>query len=329
MLAELAREVPRGPYLYEPKWDGFRCLAFVAGGEVELRSRHDRPLARYFPEVVDALRPLSEAGCVLDGEIVVLGAGGSDFAALMNRTHPAASRVRRLAAETPATLVAFDLLSRGDEDLTAAPFCERRARLEVLLAPDRTGVRLTPATDDADEAAMWAAGARRGIDGVVAKRLDLTYQPGRRAMIKVKPERTAECVVAGVRLLAGAPPLIGSLLLGLWDGALLRHVGVVSNFPRARRRELVRELGPLAARLAGHPWENGFQLERSPMGRLPGAAARWEPGAMTLDWVPLRAERVAEVAYDHLDGQRFRHPARFVRWRPDRDPGSCTFEQLP
>ena len=321
MLAALARELPHGPYLYEPKWDGFRALAFVDGADVDLRSRHDRPLGRYFPELVAALGALG-GEVVLDGEIVIEG----DFAALMNRTHPAASRVARLAAETPATYVAFDLLGDGGEDLTARRFVERRARLEARLAGAPPAVRVTPATGDADAAARWlGARAGGGIDGVVAKHHDLPYAPGKRAMIKVKPERTADCVVAGVRVTEAG---VGSLLLGLWDGDVLRHVGVVSQLTAARRRALLDELAAEVVPIEAHPWERGFGIGGSPIGRLPGAAGRWDPAEMTRDWTPLAGTRVAEVAYDHLDGARFRHPARLVRWRPDREPRSCTFEQL-
>ncbi|AKF03198.1 ATP-dependent DNA ligase [Sandaracinus amylolyticus] len=337
MLAELARELPRGDFLYEPKWDGFRCIAFVErDGRVDLRSRHGKPFARYFPELVRALAAIGER-CVIDGEIVIAREGGFDFAALMLRTHPASTRVARLATETPATFVAFDLLAVGDETWTERPFVERRARLESLLARvPREGegrVELTPATDDVAVASAWLEGAQRGIDGVVAKPRTLRYAPGKRAMIKVKPEHTADCVLAGMRVHQPTEkeprPAVASLLLGLWDGDVLRHVGVCSTFTAARRRALVEELRADVVALEGHPWEHGFGLEPSPMGRLPGAAGRWAPGEMALDWLPLRPERVVEVAYDHLDATRFRHPARFVRWRVDREARSCTFEQLP
>jgi ATP-dependent DNA ligase len=324
MLAELRRELPRGPYLYEPKYDGFRCVAFVDGGAVDLRSRHGKPFARYFPELVDALAPLGDA--VVDGEIVIEGADGFDFAALMLRTHPAASRVAKLAAETPATFIAFDLLAEGDVDLMRTPFAERRERLVRKLEGLSARVRVTEATEDPAEAARWID-QRARFDGVVAKHRELVYAPGKRAMLKFKPQHTADCVVAGMRLF-GPPPEVASLLLGLWDGESLRHVGVVSQLADAKRKALVAELEPDVVPLEGHPWERGFGLERSPMGRLPGAAGRWDPAEMERDWVPLAPRRVLEVAYDHLDGQRFRHPARFVRWRPDREPRSCTFEQL-
>ena len=331
MLARLSRELPSGAFAYEPKWDGFRCLAFRCGDEVDMRSRHDRPLARYFPEVVAALRAVPQERFSLDGEIVVAGATGFDFPALMARLHPAASRVRRLAAETPAALVAFDLLALGGYDLRPAPFGERRERLAGLLAGGGPPLHLTPATDDADTAAGWLERfAGGGIDGVVAKRRDLPYEPGARAMVKVKRERTADCVVAGLRAFVDdGRPMVASLLLGLHDDAgVLRHVGVASAFSARRRAELVAELAPLVVPLDGHPWEHGFLVGGGHLGRLAGAAGRWVPGEMPLDWVPLAPERVCEAAYDQLDRDRFRHAARFRRWRPDRDPRSCTFEQL-
>jgi ATP-dependent DNA ligase len=329
MLARLAEELPRGEgWLYEPKWDGFRCVAFRSGDAVDLRSRHDRPLARYFPELVAGLRALAAQRFVLDGEIVVRSAAGSDFPSLLARLHPAASRVQRLSAETPASFVAFDLLALGDDDLRERPFAERRALLADLLAAAKPPVVLTPLTPDADRAAEWLdGGAATGIDGVVAKHRDLRYEPGVRAMVKVKRERTADCVVAGVRLLADRP-LPSSLLLGLYDDAgELQHVGVASSFTEARRRELRDELEPLIVPLAGHPWERGFLTGGSIVGKLKGGAGRWLP-EMGQDWTPLAPVRVCEVAYDALDADRFRHPARFRRWRPDRDPRSCTFAQF-
>ncbi len=333
MLARLARDLPDGDWIYEPKWDGFRCLAFVAApgdpAAVDLRSRHQRPLARYFPEIVEALAALPHAAA-LDGEIAIARPGGHDFAALMARLHPSASRVERLRRETPATLVAFDLLAEGDEDLRARPFEARRARLEGLLAGRSPALQVTAATRDPAVARRWLdAPAGAGIDGVVAKRPDLAYVAGKRAMVKVKRERTADCVVAGLRRYTEGDPSVASLLLGLWDGTgALVHVGVASSFPDADRRALLAELAPLARPLAGHPWKSGFNLGRSPTGRLAGSAGRWDPGEMDLDWTPLAPERVAEVAYDRLDGVRFRHPGRFVRWRPDRDAESCTLDQL-
>ncbi len=329
MLARLAHELPRGGgWLYEPKWDGFRCLAFVSGGEVDLRSRHDRRLARYFPDLVEALRGVATARFVLDGEIVVAGARGLDFPALLSRVHPSATRVERLQRETPASLVAFDLLAACAEDLRERPFVERRARLESLLRGAPPALLATPVTSDPLAAEGWLArfeGA--GIDGVVAKHRDLPYLAGRRAMVKVKHEHTADCVVAGLRLVTDSRA-VASLLLGLYEDGELRHVGVSSSFPEARRVDLVDELRPWLTTLEGHPWERGFNIGRSPTGRLAGSAGRWDPASMSLDWMPLAPERVAEVAFDQLDVLRLRHPARFLRWRPDRDARSCTFDQL-
>jgi ATP-dependent DNA ligase len=330
MLGRLTRELPADGWLYEPKWDGFRCLAFRDGDEVDLRSRHDRPFARYFPEIIDALLALGEKRFVLDGEVLVPAGEGFDFPALMLRLHPAASRVELLAGEHPAVFVAFDLLRAGDEDLVGAPFAERRARLSALLGSSGAGaVRLTPQTDDPSVARAWlGSGARPGIDGVMAKRPDEPYRPGARAMLKVKRERTAECVVAGFRGAVEPVLRVTSLLLGLYDDAgALRHIGVASSFSRTRGAELIREVEPHVASLEGHPWEHGFLLEGGPTGRLKGAAGRWRPG-MAMDWIPLAPVLVAEVAYTQLDHGRFRHPARFRRWRPDREPASCGFGQL-
>jgi ATP-dependent DNA ligase len=320
MLARLARELPIGDFLYEPKWDGFRCLAFRDGDDVELRSRNDKPLARYFPELVAALRRLDAHACVLDGEIVA-----RDFDALLARLHPAASRIDLLSRDTPAELVAFDLLAVGPEDLRTLPFRDRRARLEELLREPRRPLRLTEATEDPAAAQNWLD--QPGVDGVVAKRLDDPYEEGRRAMVKVKRERTADCVVAGFRWLVDRP-LPSSLLLGLYDSdGALHHVGIAASFSDPRRRQLLADLRPLIVPLAGHPWAGGFLVEGSRMGKLKGAAQRWVP-EMGQDWVPLAPVRVAEVAYDHVDGDRFRHPSRFRRWRPDRDPSSCRLDEL-
>ena len=325
MLARLERVLPVGDgLLYEPKWDGFRCLAFAAGGDVVLHSRNERPLARYFPEVVSGIAQLGDV--VLDGELVVHVDGRADFPALMARLHPAPSRVDRLSRETPARYVAFDLLAVGDDELTATPFAVRRARLAGLLTDPPAGLALTPQSARADVATAWlAAPAGSGIDGVMVKAPDLRYQPGKRVMVKVKRVRTADCVVAGVRVHPDGG--VGSLLLGVYDGELLRHVGVVTSLSKAKRSDLRDELLPLVTTLDGHPWEHGFGLEGGSLGRLKGTAGRWTPD-MERDWVPVRPERVAEVTYDHVEGWRFRHPSRFVRWRPDRDPTSCTVEQL-
>jgi ATP-dependent DNA ligase len=336
MLAKLTAELPAGDeWRYEPKWDGFRCLVFVdAGtGEVDIRSRQDKSMSRYFPEVVDAIGELLPSrSFVLDGELVVRGARPFDFAALMKRLHPASKRVDRLREETPAELIAFDLLAVDDRALLDEPFNVRRRELERLLdgrtAPER--LRLTPSTSERSDAERWlAAPTPPGIDGVVAKSAQSAYQPGKRVMVKVKRHKTADCVVAGFRLLAGDEPLVSSLLLGLYDddGTTLRHVGVVGSFTKARRRELLAQLVPMRVPLEGHPWEHGFGLERSPLGRLRGSAGRWTPD-MGLDWIPVRASLVAEVAYDQVDFHRFRHPARFVRWRSDRDAKSCRLDQL-
>ena len=347
MLARLARELPDGDLRFEPKWDGFRCLAFRDGDAVDLRSRNDRPLARYFPEVVDAVRALPVDAAVLDGELVLRIGGVPDFAALLGRLHPAASRVARLVEEAPATFVVFDLLARQDDDLRNAPFARRRDALEDLLRsqdasnvgtdPRRTGpqsaradrrvLQLSPSTADRAVGEGWLRAPPPGVDGVVAKAADLRYEGGRRAMVKVKLERTADCVVAGFRV-AGNPPAVASLLLGLHDDAgALRHVGVASSFARARASELFEELAPLAVPLDDHPWCGGFGEDSGAVARLPGAASRWTPD-LPLDWLPLRPNRVAEVVYDHVDRGRFRHPARFRRWRPDRDAATCSVDQL-
>jgi ATP-dependent DNA ligase len=342
MLARLTRELPLGDLTYEPKWDGFRCLAFVdaEADDIDLRSRHDRPLGRYFPEIVGGLRSVlgDGPGAVLDGEIILrsrdagLVADGGEtlgFDALMSRLHPAASRVERLRDETPTRYVAFDVLALGSTDLRSRPFVERRATLERLLGgEDRTAdVSATPATRSPTVAALWLRGQLGpGIDGVVAKPDDLRYEPGRRTMIKVKQLRTADCVVAGMRLVDAS--LAGSLLLGLYDDeGVLHHVGVVSQMPVALRRSMVDQLAPLMISLEEHPWRRGFVIGRSPLGRLPGSAARWTP-EMEHDWVPLRPETVIEVGFDQVDGERFRHPARFLRWRPDRTAPSCRLDQI-
>lgn len=327
-LARLAHELPLGGgVLFEPKWDGFRTIVFRDGDEVVLASRSARPMTRYFPELLDPLRRSLPERVVLDGELVIAGPAGLDFDALQNRIHPAASRIRRLAAETPASFIAFDLLALGQEDLRARPFAERRARLEGILASARPPVHLTPATADRVVAEDWFRrfeGA--GLDGVVAKPLALAYREGERVMIKVKHERTADCVVAGFRWhVVGAS--VGSLLLGLYDAAgTLHHVGVASAFTDARRRELVAELAPyrVAPGDTSHPWH---EMTPGAGGRRPGARSRWNAGK-DLSFEPLRPVLVAEVAYDHLQGARLRHTARFVRWRPDRDPASCTYDQF-
>ncbi len=323
MLAKLTSELPTGEDMrYEPKWDGFRSIVFRCEDELELSSRNTKPLSRYFPELVDSLALALPERCVVDGEIVIAIDGGLDFEALLQRIHPADSRIRRLAAETPASFVAFDLLAEGERDLSARPFAERRAELEAVLAGlgPTDPVHITPQTTDVALAADWLQrfeGA--GLDGVVAKSPDLPYRPGQRVMWKIKHERTADCVVAGYR--DHKQGGIGSLVLGLYDDAGgLRHVGVCSGFSAKRRRELIDELAPL---LLGeddpHPW-------REFKGSGP-TASRWKSDA-ELAMHALSPELVCEVAYDHRQGDRFRHATSFRRWRPDRDAGSCTFEQL-
>jgi ATP-dependent DNA ligase len=329
MLAKLVRELPEGDgYSYEPKWDGFRCIVFRDGADVELGSRNERPLTRYFPELVEPLRRALPVRAVVDGEIVIAGPDGLDFDALTQRIHPAASRVARLAAETPASFVAFDLLAVGDRDLRAQPYAERRAELEVLLAHAAPPVHLTPMTTDPLVAAAWFErfeGA--GLDGVVAKAADLRYREGERVMLKVKHERTADCVVAGFRWHKEGG-VVGSLLLGLYDEVgTLHHVGVASGFSAARRKEFVDELAPLREHaLEEHPW-GAWAAHAADGRRVPGAQSRWNAGK-DLSWEPLRAERVCEVAYDHLQKDRFRHATSFRRWRPEREPTSCTYAQL-
>jgi ATP-dependent DNA ligase len=337
MLAKPADALPEGDgWLFEPKWDGFRALVFRDGDEVLIQSRDLKPLDRYFPELHAPLLASLPPRCVLDGEVVIKSDGHLDFEALLLRIHPADSRVRMLAEQSPASYVAWDLLALGDEDLRTIPQGERRARLEAALAAAEPPVHLTPATADRALAVDWFSrfeGA--GLDGVIAKRLDGTYMPGKRAMIKVKHQRTADCVVAGFRWHKNGPGThVGSLLLGLYDDAgKLHHVGVTSSFSWDRREALVKELEPLRSdAVAGHPW--GEWAEWAAMGaadasgqRLPGATSRWNRGK-DLSWDPLRPERVVEVAYDHMQGDRFRHAATFVRWRPDKPPSDCRYDQL-
>jgi ATP-dependent DNA ligase len=333
MLAKLSATMPDGEgWLYEPKWDGFRALIFRDGEEVMLQSRDRRPLARYFPELLAPIRAQLPARAVLDGEIVIAGADGLDFSSLLLRIHPAESRIALLAREIPASLVVWDLLAIGDENLCAAPLVERRRRLEEALAGARPPIHLTPATRERDRALDWFQrfeGA--GLDGVVAKRLEDPYQPGQRAMVKVKHARTADCVVAGFRFHKDGPgTMVGSLLLGLYDGAgVLHHVGIAASFSVERRKALVEELAPLReGALAEHPWREWKIDDAATAGqRRPGATSRWNRGK-DLSWEPLRIERVAEVAYDHLQGDRFRHATHFQRWRPDRQPADCRYDQL-
>ena len=338
MLAKSVPDIPPGQR-YEPKWDGFRAIVFRDGPEVEIGSRNTRSIARYFPEVVTSARTHLPQRCVLDGEIVVPSGTttGLDFEALLQRIHPAASRVELLARTTPALFVAFDLLALDGDDLRSRPFADRRRALEdALVAPTAPGrahdegspVYVTPSTADAAVAARWFdqfEGA--GLDGVVAKRADGLYLPGKRGWSKIKHDRTADCVVAGYRVHSSGPDAVGSLLLGLYssDGALA-SIGVVGAFSMARRRELFVELQPLRTELAGHPW--GADALRASSRTPPTAqTSRWNRGK-DLSFVPLRPDRVLEVAYDHMEGPRLRHTAQFRRWRPDRDPRTCTYEQL-
>ena len=329
MLAKSVAVIPDVGHV-EPKWDGFRTIVFRDGDEVELGSRNERPMTRYFPEVVAAVKANLPDRCVVDGEIVVVNGNRLDFEALQQRIHPAASRVKLLAEETPASFIGFDLLAVDDDSLMETPFGERRGRLEQALAGARAPVYVTPATNDMATAHRWFdlfEGA--GLDGVVAKPVDAVYTPDKRTMFKIKHERTADCVVAGFRWHKSGS-VIGSLLLGLYDDSgALQHVGVSASFPMARRAELVEELAPYRMDdPAGHPWGAWAEAEaHAGAGRMPGAVSRWN-AKKDLSWLPIRPELVVEVAYDHMEGTRFRHTAQFRRWRPDREPTSCTYDQL-
>jgi len=331
MLAKLATDLPPGEgWLFEPKWDGFRAIVFRDRDRFYIQSRDLKPLDRYFPELEASFRKSLPERCVVDGEIVIVGPRGLDFDALQMRLHPAASRVKKLAAEIPAAFVAFDLLAEGDHDLRSLPQAERRQRLERALAGAAGGVHLTPCRREREIAAEWFhrfEGA--GLDGVVAKHESTTYQPGKRAMVKVKHARTADCVVAGFRWHKQGPGThVGSLLLGLYDQAsTLHHVGVTSSFSMVARRLLAQELEPLRKdALDGHPWRHWAEMTEGGQ-RVPGAQSRWSAGK-DLSWEPLRVERVCEVKYDHLQGDRFRHAAVFLRWRPDKRPADCRYDQL-
>jgi ATP-dependent DNA ligase len=329
MLAKLSEELPSGDYLYEPKWDGFRAIVFRGKGDVFIQSRDSRPLDRYFPDLHEALIKRLPDSCVIDGEIVIATEHGLDFDALQLRLHPAASRVEKLAKETPSSFIAFDVLAVGRRNLMNTPQAERREALEALLGKVRRPVHLTPVTRDRATALDWLTrfeGA--GLDGVIAKLASETYLPGKRAMIKVKHARTAECVVAGFRWHKSGKDAVGSLLLGLYDDdGVLQHVGVTSSFTMAKRRQLTKELAPLRKNaMADHAWREwaGAAAESS---RMPGAQSRWSAGK-NLSWEPLRIERVCEVKYDHMQGDRFRHAAIFLRWRPDKPPKDCRYDQL-
>jgi ATP-dependent DNA ligase len=330
MLSTVALELPTDDkFLFEPKWDGFRAIVFRTDADVFIQSRDLRPLDRYFPDLHDALLKALPPGCVIDGEIVIATAAGLDFDALQLRLHPAASRVAKLATETPASFVAFDLLGAEGRNLMGKPQFERREALEKLLAKTKPPVYLTPMTRDRKVASEWLErfeGA--GLDGVIAKLADLPYEPGKRAMLKVKHVRTADCVVAGFRWHKEGEGVVGSLLLGLYDDHdILQHVGVTSSFTMAMRKQLAKELEPLRKNaMRNHPWRDwaGAGAETS---RMPGAQSRWSAGK-NLSWEALRIERVAEVKYDHLQGDRFRHAAIFQRWRPDKPPAECRYDQL-
>ncbi|BCK55765.1 ATP-dependent DNA ligase [Nocardia wallacei] len=332
MLAKSASDLPRDPGLcYEPKWDGFRCIVFRDGDEIELGSRNDRPLTRYFPELVELLGKALPDRCVIDGEVVVVTAQGLDFDTLQQRLHPAASRVNKLAVETPASFVAFDLLALGDDDLTGKAFAERRRTLETLLTGSYERLHLTPLTSDPQTAQDWFTrfeGA--GFDGVMVKATDLPYLQDKRVMVKVKHERTADCVVAGFRWHKDGQG-VGSLLLGLYDDeGSLHHVGVASSFTAKRRSELVDELAPLRENaLEHHPWRSWADAaaQAKADGKMPGGISRWT-GGKDLSWEALRPELVAEVRYEHVMAGRLRHGGRLVRFRDDRTPESCTYAQL-
>ncbi|MDK3256405.1 ATP-dependent DNA ligase [Blastococcus capsensis] len=332
MLAKAVTTIPTGDeWFYEPKWDGFRCIVFRDGDEVELGSRNERPLTRYFPEVVAAVKEQFPERCVVDGEIVIAHEDRLQFESLLQRIHPAESRITLLAEQTPASLVAFDLLALGSESLLEVPFAQRQERLRSVLDGARPPVHVTAISRDADTARRWFEtfeGA--GLDGVVAKNGELPYGPDQRLMAKIKHVRTADCVVAGFRWHKSGP-VVGSLLLGLYDDAGdLQHIGVAASFSMKRRAELVEELAPHRAdALNGHPWQNWANAETGADGehRMPGAVSRWN-AKKDLSWVPLRPELVVEIKYDQLEGRRLRHTGHFLRWRPDRDPRSCTYDQL-
>jgi len=337
MLAKSAKGIPdpakyEDGLLFEPKWDGFRCIIFRDGDEVELGSRNERPLTRYFPEVVEAVKQSLPERCVVDGEIVVARDGRLQFEVLQERIHPAASRIEKLSVETPASYVAFDLLAIGDESLMETPLGVRRARLEEAMSAATDPIHLTPATQDIKTAAEWFDSFEgAGLDGIVAKARDGGYEPNGRAMIKVKHERTCDAVVAGYRLHKTSTeekPLLGSLLLGLYDAeGRLQHIGVSAAFAAARRAELIKELEPLLVHPKDHPWRQWAEAEAHQKGRLPGAVSRWN-AKKDLSWIPIDPVLVVEVGYDHMEGTRLRHTAQFKRWRTDRTPESCTYDQL-
>ncbi|HEY8257703.1 MAG TPA: ATP-dependent DNA ligase [Gemmatimonadales bacterium] len=331
MLATLAESIPAdGDYLFEPKWDGFRAIVYRGASDLYIQSRDSKPLDRYFPELHDALLERLPEGCVLDGEIVIATPKGLDFDALQLRLHPAASRVAKLAGETPSSFVAFDVLAANGRDLMGEPQRRRREVLEELIKGLGPPLYLTPMTEDRRTAERWLdqfEGA--GLDGVIVKIPDALYQPNKRVMIKVKHVRSADCVVAGFRFHKSGNDAVGSLLLGLYDDTgVLQHVGVTSSFTMAKRKQLVKELAPLRENaLEGHPWRKWAELDAATLSRMPGGQSRWSAGK-DLSWEPLRIERVCEVKYDHLQGDRFRHAAVFLRWRPDKQPQDCRYDQL-
>jgi ATP-dependent DNA ligase len=333
MLAKKVSKLPaEDGWIFEPKWDGFRALVFRDGDDVFIQSRDGKPLVRYFPELVEPLAAQLPERCVLDGEIVIAREGALDFEALQLRLHPAASRVKMLSEEIPAAMVFFDLLAEGDADLSAQPFADRRARLETLRPTLTPPLHVTPATRDVDAAADWFRrfeGA--GLDGVMAKHETGGYEPNKRVMLKIKHERDCDCVVAGFRWhKSGKGTLLGSLLLGLYDDGNLEHVGVCASFTQAKRKELVTFLEPYRENaLNGHPWRAWADADTGDDGpdRRPGAGNRWNAGK-DMSWEPLRPELVVQVAYDHMQGRRFRHTAQFRRWRQDKPPTDCTFDQL-
>ena len=330
MLAKLADALPTGEsFIFEPKWDGFRAIVFRSASDVFIQSRDLRPLDRYFPELHDLLLDKLPSGCVVDGEIVIATPTGLDFDALQLRLHPAATRVARLAKETPASFVAFDMLAVDGRNVMSAAQTQRRALLEQQFAQIKAPVYLTPMTRDRSIASEWLEhfeGA--GLDGVIAKPADIPYQPGKRVLVKVKHARTAECVVAGFRWHKSGNDTVGSLLLGLYDDrGVLQHVGVTSSFTMATRKQLAIDLAPLRKdAIKDHPWRDWASAGEDST-RMPGAQSRWSAGK-NLSWEPLRIERVCEVKYDHLQGDRFRHAAIFLRWRPDKAPSDCRYDQL-
>jgi ATP-dependent DNA ligase len=332
MLAKRVDELPQeGPWIFEPKWDGFRALIFRDRDEILIQSRDEKSLNRYFPELIDPfLRQLPER-CLLDGEIVIARNGALDFDALQLRIHPAATRIKLLAAQTPASFVCFDLLCEADRDLRSEAFQRRRARLETILSSATPPLHLTPATDDRTTASDWFRrfeGA--GLDGVMVKPVDGAYEPGKRVMLKVKHERDCDCVVAGFRWYKDAEgEAVGSLLLGLFDASgTLQHVGVCASFTKDKRRELLTSLTPYRKdALADHPWASWANEDAAAGSRMPGGQSRWSQGK-DLSWEPLRPELVVEVAYEHMQGRRFRHMAHFRRWRTDKKPADCSYEQL-